>query len=499
MKKKFSFLSLFLTVTMVISVCSFTVAGAKSKAATPELNVQFLTFGQSPSDLQAVNDAINKITTEKIGATIKLIPLAVSSYAQQTNLALTSGENMDLFTTGNLPPIFDYNGEVAKKQLLPLDDLLNKYGTGIKAALGTAFLNTPKIGGKIYGVATIRDLSANRGIVIRKDIAAKYKINLTKIKTVADVEKVLRTIKAKEPNMYPFSIGGGATIADNFTLPLGDNLGDRIGVLLNAQVLSVSNYFASKEYAAMCKTARSWYTSGLVSPDIVTNKESSESLIKAGKIYVYAQSLKPGIDGQLTRMAGTELVTVPVTPTITSTQNVTSFMWSIAAQSKNPEKAMQFLNLMYTDKDIVNLLDWGIEGKHYTKVAGTTNIIDYPAGVTSANTGYGLNMGFEFGNQLISDIWKGDPSDLWTKMNKFNNTAIKSKALGFSFDVSKVKTEYAAVSNVINQYKPALDSGAVDPTTKLPEFLSKLKDAGIDKIIAEKQRQLNAWAKANKK
>ncbi|MNY51174.1 hypothetical protein D3C86_1867400 [compost metagenome] len=65
------------------------------------------------------------------------------------------------------------------------------------------------------------------------------------------------------------------------------------------------------------------------------------------------------------------------------------------------------------------------------------------------------------------------------------------------FDASPVKTEFAAVTNVITQYKLPLETGSVDTDKILPEFITKLKSAGIDKIIVEKQRQLDAWAKEN--
>jgi len=40
-------------------------------------------------------------------------------------------------------------------------------------------------------------------------------------------------------------------------------------------------------------------------------------------------------------------------------------------------------------------------------------------------------------------------------------------------------------------------TGSVDPESKLPEFIEKLKVAGIDKIIEEKQNQLDEWVAAN--
>jgi putative aldouronate transport system substrate-binding protein len=71
--------------------------------------------------------------------------------------------------------------------------------------------------------------------------------------------------------------------------------------------------------------------------------------------------------------------------------------------------------------------------------------------------------------------------------------------MGFSFDQEPVKTEVAAVQNVMAQYRKALENGASDPVTILPEYQAKLRAAGLDKIIAEKQKQLDAWAAENKK
>lgn len=70
---------------------------------------------------------------------------------------------------------------------------------------------------------------------------------------------------------------------------------------------------------------------------------------------------------------------------------------------------------------------------------------------------------------------------------------MKSPALGFTFNSQSVKNEIAAVNNVNKQFKPGMTSGAVDPNEMIPKYLEKLKAAGIDKIIAAKQEQLDAF------
>ncbi|HTG71574.1 MAG TPA: ABC transporter substrate-binding protein, partial [Candidatus Udaeobacter sp.] len=290
----------------------------------------------------------------------------------------------------------------------------------------------------------------------------------------------------------------GISILDIYVGSFFDTLGEGFGVLPgHDNGLKIVNMYETPEYADMLNTVRRWNQAGYVAKDAATSTETQYNLVKSGKAFSFISHMKPGIETQESRTTGKEMVSVHFRPAVTATSNIISIMWSIARNSKDPERAMMLLNLMYTDKDFINLLDYGIEGKHYEKVSD--NIIDYPQGVDATNSGYNLQMGWMFGNQSLSHIWNGDDPELWNKLAEFNKNAVKSKALGFTFNADTVKTEIAAVTNVQNQYKIALETGTVDPVTKLPEFNKQLKAAGIDKIIAEKQKQLDAWAAATNK
>ena len=72
---------------------------------------------------------------------------------------------------------------------------------------------------------------------------------------------------------------------------------------------------------------------------------------------------------------------------------------------------------------------------------------------------------------------------------EMNNTAMKSNAIGFMYDFSDLTNEITALNNVKNEYMPALTSGVADPETALAEFNQKLYDAGLQKVIDEKNRQ----------
>ncbi|OMF18870.1 ABC transporter substrate-binding protein [Paenibacillus sp. FSL H8-0548] len=474
-----------------------TSTSTDTKTKTPELEpyemVVVMPGTGDPKDFKEIEAEINKITKEKINTTVKFVPINFGAWAQQTTLMLSGNEKVDVIISG----LGTYSQQVAKGQLLPIDDYIDEYALGARKVLDDMdplFMDAAKINGKTYGIPSVHDLAADAGFTIRKDLVDKYNIDLSAIKTLDDLDAVFKIIKENEPDMIPTTKYGN-TMFDAFLLGSIDNLGDGFGVLLNDDNgLKVVNWFETPEYEQLLNTVRRWYLAGYIDKDIATSTDTAQNIVKSGKAASWLQHMKPGTEQQESRNSAKEMVSVHMKPAIATTSKIQTWLWSVPNNAKNPERSMMFINLLFTDKDIVNLYDWGIEGKHYVKTS-TDNVIDYPAGVDAANTGYPPGLGFMFGNQFLSYVWKGDDPELWTTMGNFNKEAIKSKALGFTFNAESVKTEIAAVTNVANQFKIALETGTIDPAKNLPEFNKQLKAAGIEKIIAEKQKQLDEWAK----
>ncbi|KRE50093.1 ABC transporter substrate-binding protein [Paenibacillus sp. Soil724D2] len=466
---------------------------AKSDLKPYELTVAYYKIGNN-KDLQEVQDAVNKLTKEKINATVKFVPIDPAAYQQQINLMLASNENLDLLVTLTA---LGYGTQAAKGQLVPLEDLLKKYGQDIAKVVTPEIQKATMASGKLYGIPSVRDWAADYGILMRKDIVDKYKIDLSKIKTFDDLDAVFKVVKDNEPNMAAIVPEGGGTsyiasIAPGFMDPLNDDN----GVLPDHDNnLKVVNWFESKSYSDLLKMVRRWYLDGYIPKDIATNKIRPEDLVKAGKAFSFTVHMKPGYETKEAILTGTPMVAARIIPPVTSTSSIANVMFSIAKNSKDPERAMMFLNLLYSDKELINLIDYGIEGKHYVKKG---DLISFPNGVDTQNATYSPNHGWEWGNQFLSYIWETDPVSLWKDQADFNKSSKKSKALGFSFTVDPVKTEVAAVQSVKDQFKLGLETGTLDPDKNLPEFISKMKASGMDKIIAEKQKQLDEWAKTNK-
>ncbi|KRE45898.1 ABC transporter substrate-binding protein [Paenibacillus sp. Soil724D2] len=457
-----------------------------------EIAIAIPAFGAAPKDTQAVQDEINKITKAKINATVKIMPVSIGAWAQQMNLMTSGREKLDLFFEFGA----GYSPDVATGKIIAIDNLLDKYGDGIKKQIDPVYLNSVKIEGKTYGVPVYKDYTTGvPGVLMRKDLVDKYKINVASIKTIDDLDQVYKTIKDNEPTIVP--LGAGLSMPSDFYVWY-DKLGDRLGVLPGYDNgLKVVNLFETKEYEDYLNKVHSWAKAGYINKDAATTQANASDLLKADKAFSYFIGLRPGNLESEIRANGKELVFAPLMPNIYATTSSTqSGLWTISANSTNPERVMMLMNLMYTDKDLANLFIYGIEGKHYVKVSD--NSIDYPTGIDSKTVGYSIQS-WIYANPSIAYLMKSDLQEMWKLTAEANQKAIKSKALGFTFNSEPVKNEIIALKNVTDQYAKGLESGTLEPVDKLPEFRAKLKAAGIDKVIVEKQKQLDAWATANKK
>ena len=443
-----------------------------------------------PADFQKVFDAVNEHLLEKANAKIvDFVNMNFGNYRDQLTLILSGSEHLDAFACYRV----DFANYASKGQIIPLDDLLEEYGQGIIDAVGWKYLDAGKIGGAQYGLTTNRDLAMDYGYVMVKSLVDEYGFDLDAVETNDDMEPIFQTILENEEGMVPFAMyQGSRPMADYFVSC--DPLSDYFGVLMNYgwDDLKVVNLFATQEYKDYVYQMRDWYNKGYILKDGLTISDYPNDLLKAGRAFSTFSNLKPGFDIKQSALVGVPVVSVDVTETHTNTAIPQTMQWCIANNSVDPEGTMRVLNVFYSDAEVMNLLAWGIEDEHY--VFTEDGHITYPEGVTSDTIGYDLNQGWLFGNQYLTHVWEGDPIDLYDQLETWNNSATASKAYGFTYDSTPVKTEVAAVTNVCNEFRKGLEFGVVDPEGTLEEFLSRLEAAGIDKIIAEKQRQLDEWA-----
>ncbi len=471
---------------------STTGSGATSgenQAPPSEIVLGWWIQSDKPADFDKVFDAVNEILLEKANAMIvDTVNMNFGNYRDQLTLMLSGSEHLDAFACYRV----DFTSFASKGQIIPIDDLLNEYGQGIIEAVGMKYLEAGKIDGKQYGLTTNRDLAMDYGYVMVKSIVDKYNINLDAVESDADMEAIFQTIAENEPDMVPFAMYQGSRPMADYFVPC-DPLSDYFGVLMNYgwDDTNVVNLFETQDYKDYVYQMRDWYNKGYILKDGLTVSDYPNDLLAAGRAFSTFSNLKPGFDIKQSALVGVPVISVAVTETHTNTSIPQTMQWCIANNSVDPEGTMRALNVFYSDEEVMNLLAWGIEDEHY--VFTEDGHITYPEGINSDTIAYDLNQGWLFGNQYLTHVWEGDPIDLYDQLKNWNDTAIPSMAFGFTYDSTPVKTEIAAVTNVCNEFRKGLEFGVIDPDGTLEQFQSRLKQAGIDKIVAEKQAQLDTW------
>ncbi len=446
----------------------------------------YVPSGNKTDDIDKVMAEVNKISREKIGVEVEFKTFEFGQWFQQYSLFLSGTEDVDV--------LINYGGylrAVSQGAAYDLTDLIQEYGQDIIEAEGE-FLKSGEIDGVQYAIPIYASYAWTMGIIYRKDVVEELGLTeqVASVKSIEDWGVILEAVKKAKPDMTPFVSNNGNT-ANNFEYGLWDNLGNDYGVLMDpSSSTSVENLFETDKYAELCGVLNDWYEQGYSSKDIQTQTDGFTVLTKNDAAFstlgqadfntAYYQSTTTGKD------MGAVFLGSPVARTY---NNVT---YTIMSNSEHPEASMKFLNLWFSDEEIGNLISYGIEGEHY--VINEAGMGTYPDGQNAADSTYHLGTGVSNINRIR---WETENPEYATLLQMSNNSADKSVGLGFSFDTSSVTNEITQLDNVCSKYQIGLETGALNPETYLKEFNEALKEAGIETVIAEKQKQLDEFLKTS--
>jgi putative aldouronate transport system substrate-binding protein len=479
MKKRLIFLlALVLSIGTILSACTSKDSSTSEKGSKngEPYEIKWYTIGTPQKDTDKVFAEVNKYLEKKINATVNMTQIDWGDWQQKTQVIINSGEPFDIiFTNGT-----EYVQNAQKGAFQPIDELLDTEGKELKAALDPALLAGVKINGKTYGIPANKEAARQSVYTFNKRLVDKYKFDITKVKTLEDLEPMLQVIKENEASITPMATVKAYLPYDyvfNNEMPFAFPLkGDRDHVV---------NFFEDDLTMQTYKTMHKYYKAGYIKADAATSKDTWP--LDVENWFVRMGDSQPYADLVWSRSAKYEVVSVPAEEPTTFNDSVSGSLQAISTTSKNPKKVMEFLNLLNTDPYLRNLVDKGIEGVHYEKNADGT-IKDLPARIDKYNV-----PTYSLGNHFILDLYENDPKDKWEKFKEFNNAAKPAPTLGFHFNSDPVRSELASITNISKEFYPALATGSVDPEEYLPKYNKKLKEAGIDKVLKEIQKQFDEW------
>jgi len=481
-----------------------TTAPESTEITTVKLSYPVIVVVPSADGTNQVEASINDYLEKKgENVRIELDPIDISTYGDQMDMALASGEGVDIYC-----PFTGLTAAIATNQVLPLNDYLDNELKDTVALMGEEWLKPSTYNGNVYAIPCYKGVIMDSYFICRKDIVDALGFDMDSIKSVKDLEPLLTQVKEKYPDMYPLvptggSAGGNTLMIDTALAGVNnykvDNFG--YGASIVGDSLTVENYFNTDFYKEACKLAYDWNQKGLIMPDASLSSDMSTDLIGSEQAFSVITGygyIPESVEATYkSRCNGFDFYAKSLDQTLL-TSAALAVNWSVAYTCKNPKAAAKVLNMIYTDEFVLNSIIFGIEGTSYVKNDDGT--ISYPEGLDMNTVPYtaALSCGI-VGNMFKQYALKGntDPRDV-TYMQDNNANAQYSPAFGFHLDASSITSQCSAVDSVIQQYQYSLLCGEVNPDEVIPEFVSALEAAGVNEIIAESQKQLDAWVAANK-
>ena len=474
-------------------------AAAEASGEYQKVVVSFFDWTGAPAGLERVNAAISAHTEETLGLDVELLIIDSAAYSEDIKLMLSSGEQVDLFSTcgpGYMTCV--NNGYTAD---LEEDNLLATYAPELSNLIRADYLDSCRVGGTLYGVPPIKDYAIQTATF---NIGTEYLegagVDLSKFEkddlgynkaTWDDIDEIFAALHAAFPDKTVFSTQDNLLTQGSCV----DNIaGDYYGALLDpANSLKLENVYESDMYREWAERMYAWNQAGYISGDAMSDNTGASARIKSGAYMAMMSQAKPAYQNQINGECGRDMTIFDVGSAFMGSSAVSAFPWCMNQATEDPVAAMQVLNALYTDPVVANLACWGEEGVEY--VVNSDTSINWADGVNADNSEYYPNVLWLMPNQYAAHVWEGDPIDVGEQTAAFNdNCAVKSLALGFTWDNTDYAAEFTALQNAYTEFGPQVVYGFVDPETGLKQLNDALYAAGLQEYMDAKQAALDAWA-----
>lgn len=464
-----------------------------------KVTLNIVTFGGStPTDMDMINEAASKITSEKINCDVNI--QVMTDWATRYRLALSSGEPIDMIWTAMW---YSYQPYAFDGAWLDITDMVDTVAPELRSLVGEDVWTMSKVNGRDFAIPCVNRTYSQWGVAWREDLRKKY--NCPEITDWATMEAYAEAIKANEPGMIPFCDSPSGGLWHSFSeknhtyVGLGNpqfsyGLGVKTDNPRDLVVFHETDAF--KEY---CETQRRWVENGYTQPDVASSTDTGNAGMMSGK---YAGSING--QGIVTTLNGLILPAKASHPDweIGYMNFAEMFKWSYRSHptfmafalpnaSPNPERALLFAKEMMSNSELFNIYDCGIEGTHYKVENGYYVSLNDP-----------LNPGYLQGAAGITNYIYNEDAKIYSEAynwvldygKKLDEYEVENYFEGFPEDYSTYSAQVTAMSEVNTQYTWPLLRGAIDDVgAAIADVNKRLDDAGRQEVVANVIKQYNAY------
>lgn len=444
-------------------------------------------LGDEPAGQQEINDNFNKMALEKLNCTLKINWLGWADYFSKYALLFSSGEKFDMAYSGGW---LDFFALARKGAFMNLDELWPQYAPDNYAMQTETALQQAKVDGHSYCIPTLLPTYSAYGISYRTDLMEGLEWKGT-IDNFDDMTAYLQLVKDNHPDLDPLGVPGGSQMDDLFMYsnriyPISGAINDFLFIdpqEENPQLFTYYEYDKTEQFLDMMAD---WNERGFFSKSALSDTDTSK--LNDGRSAVAIHNLdihaglcteQPDWKFQFHNFAE-DVSNLPFTQDCLVISNT----------SEHPERALALYNWITSDEEAFRAFFYGIEGTSYAiRENNQVEMLDIDKYVTS-------NCFAARTKEFTLDTY-GSPAEIRTEKEAYDAAIVEGqgaqKYRSFVPDYSGVATEYAACQNVQQQYWWPLELAYTDKAAGLAEYRKQMEVAGIDKIRAALQEQLDAY------
>ncbi|MDR1598676.1 MAG: ABC transporter substrate-binding protein [Oscillospiraceae bacterium] len=470
-------------------------------------------LGLTPAtDLATVNDALNVYLKEKINTEVNIVMLESTEWEQRMGTMLASGQDLGIVGFGSQSKS-DYVIESRRGSYLALDDMLDTYATGTKALFSDEIWDAMRINGSIYGIPTLKDNGYYISLIWNDTMAQELGIDPLQgqYRNFRDLEGLLLEAKEKRDAAYPEwadrPISWSNDRVDPYNFAIEFFLNENYVAACNIEGImdvagydteTVFNFFETPEFLEYAIQRQRMVDEGIYAYDYTDRSEwqyDGSIFAFIGWGYAYMPEHLFG-ENFVTKMRMSEHIW-------TATDNFHSAGTAISANCKNPVNAIKALELINTDPFVATMVRFGVEGIHYNLDENGDMTFEGTSNEVAGSRAFHFWYNAPAGNLTIVKApvaYSGPDNIMMDTILDLNQKALLPPHLGFVFDPTPVANQVAAVTNVVLEYKTDLFNGRLSGEEEVrevvEEFIEKLRANGSEAIVAEAQKQIDAWKAA---
>lgn len=503
--------ALLIALTMVLACMPVMAEEASTIDTSEHVVVTYMVTGDIPTNrTNEVLALVNEKLTEKVNAELAFQWIEWTDYTTKYNLQLAAQDGtVDL--VGTATDWLDAWPNSQRGAFLPLsEEMLQTYAPQTWASVSAEHWDMCRYNGQIYMIPEDNYAQwINHGFMYRGDWAAEAGLT-DGVNSWEDLGVYFQYIKDNKEGVIPWDAGGSGS-SYSPQLSTGWQFSHTTNIAIDGMPVSLFQgvskddpytlsryYLEGDEFVEYAKTMKEWADAGYWRSDVLnyngdTQGEMEEGLTGAHQHHTETwtgarttmEEKQPGSDLQFFYFGEETQNIVRMT--------ITHGAMAVAAQSDCPERALMVYDLMRNDQEIYRLMMYGIEGESYTinEEGYLVRPDDFESTTDDVSFNFWWGRNDDLGLRAADRDWDAI-DELYAEYDSIAADYPYGQ-LVIDRTVPEISMYIDNISNVYNTYMPQIVFGlAQDPEAFVAEFRSQLQAAGIENVMAEVQRQIDA-------